>query len=166
MTKRKKSSKRNPKKSKPKGPPWYWGDKRVDWEGIEDAAEFLGLWFRETARMNVMQWKEKFGGVRVYCTLGYTQIHELFYPGHAYIRWNKFFSWIDNTFFSAYGKLGLIRVINKIALPIHEKLYRWRYQKAVDKWPHLKLEILIDADHQELIEGIHGYKHADHWKSI
>lgn len=162
----KKKGKKHKKKEQPKGPPWYWGDERADWKGIEDAAEFLGLWFRDTARMPVMQWKEKFGGVRVYTGLGWSQLHDVFYPGYHYIRWNKFFSWIDNTFFATFGPIGLIGLINIIVLPVHKKLYRWRYQKAVDKWPHLKLEILIDADHQELLDGIHGYKSANHWKRL
>lgn len=150
------------KKEEPKGPPWYWGDERADWEGIENAAEFIGQWLRDKARMGIVQYKEKFGGVRVYGGFGIDCFHALVWPGYCWIhKW-----WPYKLDMFIFYKLGLGKIINKILVPIQMKLYRWRYQKAVDKWPHLKLEILIDADHQELLNGIHGYKTEDYWKSI
>jgi hypothetical protein len=46
-----------------------WGDPGVDWQGINDAAAFIGGALK-TAGIHVADFKEKFGTVRVYCDLG------------------------------------------------------------------------------------------------
>jgi len=37
-----------------------WSDNRVDWDGINDAGTFIGVWLRRWVRMDVRQIKEKF----------------------------------------------------------------------------------------------------------
>lgn len=58
-----------------------WGDEGVDWDGINDAAEFIGTELKRRARIGVTQYKEKFGTVRVYCSLGWYNLHSIIYPG-------------------------------------------------------------------------------------
>ena len=65
----------------------FWGDEDVDWKGIGDAAEYIGKGLRKWGRINVVQYKEKFGTVRVYCSLGIWSLHELTHPGHCYCRY-------------------------------------------------------------------------------
>lgn len=47
-----------------------WGDKGVDWKGINQAAEYIGVNLARWGFVRVVQYKEKFGTVRVYCYLG------------------------------------------------------------------------------------------------
>ena len=44
-----------------------WGDKDVDWDGINDAAEFIADRLTDHFEHWVQQYKEKYGTVRVYC---------------------------------------------------------------------------------------------------
>ena len=56
-----------------------WGDKNVDWLGIDDAANLIGMGL-EAAGLQV-SWKEKFGCVRVYVDLeekDYCLYHKLY----------------------------------------------------------------------------------------
>jgi hypothetical protein len=56
-------------------------------------------------------------------------------------------------------------LLNLLVEPLQKKAYAWRYKKAVEKWPHLRDEIVSLADWGELFEGvIPGYHHKDYWK--
>lgn len=46
-----------------------WGDEKVDWGGIEDAATWIGDQLQKWGRIYVSDTKEKWGTVRVYCGL-------------------------------------------------------------------------------------------------
>ena len=139
-----------------------WGDEGVDWEGINDAAEFIGLWLSKWARLNVSCWKEKFGTVRVYCSFGWSSVYSIWRPSHVWIpKWwpYKFDLWIGNSY--------LFVLLNKLVIPLQERAYVWRYKKAVEKWPHLYKEIVSGANYGELFEGtIPGYKHSDYWVTL
>lgn len=115
------------------------------------ASVVIGGWLRKWGRVNVRQTKEKFGTVRVYCSLGWSCFHEIFYPGHCFIRWPKWMMKLD--FFLSYTLHGSW-LLGHISYPIHARLYRWRYKKAVEKWPDLRDEILDCADFGELLEGL------------
>jgi hypothetical protein len=126
-----------------------WGDD-VDWAGINKAAEFIGTNLRKWGRVNVMQYKEKFGEVRVYCSFGWTQLHNITHPGHAYSRYPGWLWKLDIYYISR-----LISLLNCIVVPYHIWLYKLLYRKAIKRWPHLRLEILSGADHSHLL-GEHG----------
>ena len=66
-----------------------WGDKDVDWQGIDDAASYIGDGLRFWGRVSVSQYKEKYGTVRVYCSLGLWDWHQLTHPGYAFNQWPK-----------------------------------------------------------------------------
>lgn len=119
-----------------------WGDK--DSQGrdicsrVDDAAEYIGEWLRKFARINVMQYKEKFGTVRVYCSFGWENLGSITHPGYYFIPNSVYiFNWI--------------RYFNFITILIQKSLYRYRYKKAVKKWPDLKEEILCSSDFPELL---------------
>lgn len=128
-----------------------WSDKEVDWEGINDAADFIGDWLRKWGRVPVRQTKEKFGTVRVYCGLGWDTFHDIFYPGHCYFRWPM---WGVSLDIFLCHRLHFSRILFELSYPIHRRLYRWRYKKAVQKWPHLRDEILCCADFSEELKGL------------
>lgn len=48
----------------------------------------------------------------------------------------------------------VFRILNKVVLPVHKYAYRKYYRQAVEKWPHLALEILYSADHWELLTDL------------
>lgn len=140
-----------------------WGDEDVDWNGINDAAAYIGYWLRKWARMDVRDVKEKFGTVRVYVSLGWSGVYSIYRPGYCwYPKWwpVKLDNWLTY-------HTPVFKWINYVVIPVHKKLYAWRYKKAVQKWPHLYDEIVSSADWGELFEGVvPGYKHSDYWRTI
>ncbi len=126
-----------------------WGDEGVDWKGISEAARYIGSGLRKWGRVTVLDYKEKYGTVRVYCVFGWSQIHSAVYPGYAYSQFPKWLWVLD-------CRLGyhLMRPLNWVVVPIQKRMYRRYYAAAVRKWPHLRSEILDAADFSELLEGI------------
>ena len=126
-----------------------WGDENVDWAGIDAATRYIGttlcFW-----RVNVRQWKEKYGTVRVYCSLGIGWWPQLTHPGHVWLRWP---AWTKPI---VYGRAFQwpLRVLNVFAVPFHKWLYRRVYAQAVARWPHLREEILCAADFPELLRDL------------
>lgn len=46
-----------------------WGDARVDWVGINEAANYIGAFVEFWGRISVIQTKEKWGMACVYCRM-------------------------------------------------------------------------------------------------
>ena len=127
-----------------------WGDEGVDWQGIGEAARYIAHFLRRWGRVGVRDYKEKWGTVRVYCSLGWHQFHCITHPGHCYSRYPK---WLWR--WDVYHGSRLIPFLTGWAiLPYHRWLYRLAYKRAVAKWPHLKEEITSAADYPELLEGL------------
>lgn len=125
-----------------------YGDEGVNFDEIDEAGWFIGRWLRNWVRLPVMQIKEKFGTVRVYCHFGWSCFYSIWRPSHHWISswWPyRFDLWISDF---------IMPLLNKVVVPIQMKAYRWRYKKAVEKWPHLAEEILICADYPQLLYGI------------
>ena len=127
-----------------------WGEPGVDFVGISDAAHFIGDNLRKYGRVCVLDSKEKYGTVRVYCVFGWTGFHSITHPGYAYNRYPKWL-WNVDTSQPVYKAFS---VLNKIVVPYQQWLYRRAYKKAIAKWPHLVLEILDGADWSELLTGL------------
>ena len=133
--------------------PYYnWGDDRLDWKAVGEAVEYLDKNLRKW-RIDVRQSKEKFGTVRIYCSLGIQWWPQITHPGSVWYRWPEYLKFI------AYpGKYSpfrwLLRLTNIVAVPIHLWAYRRYYRKAVEQWPHIKDQILSDADWPQLLEGL------------
>jgi len=123
----------------------HWGD--LDNQGrdicdrIEEVAQYIGEWLRKYGRINVMQYKEKFGTIRVYCCLGWEGLYSMTHPGCFYIP-------------RGIPRCTWISYINFLVVPIQKVLYRHRYKQAIKRWPDLKEEILCCADYKELLEGL------------
>ena len=87
-----------------------WRDKDVDWQGIDEAAFWIGEQLTSHFEHWVYQTKEKWGMACVYCHCPHDEEAEIY--------------------------------------------YRETYKKAIEKWPHLKEEILAGADWNEFLQGL------------
>lgn len=126
-----------------------WGDDNVDWNGINNAARYIAEGLVKWGRVNVRDYKEKYGTVRIYCSLGWYGLHSITHPRHVYSRYPKWLWSLD----CHYGRY-LVRPLNWLVIPYHKFLYRKLYRNAVQKWPHLMVEILSAADFHELLEDV------------
>lgn len=90
-----------------------WGDEGVDWEGINNAAEFIAKTLEDQG-LTVTECKEKYGTVRVSCYFN-----------------------VDSDF----------------------DVYRKAYEQAIERWPHLRAEILSDADYPDHLPPIDPQNH-------
>lgn len=125
-----------------------WGDKGVDWNGINDAAQYIHDYCVRWARLGG-DYKEKFGTVRFYARF-HCQLHDLIYPGYMWIVWPQFMNLVDLYFYAT-------RVFDPVRSVINwwqAKVYRRAYKNAVKKWPHLRQEILCMADYDEFLNGL------------
>ena len=127
-----------------------WSDKDVDWKGISDSARYIGVNLRRWGRVDVRQYKEKFGTVRVYCSLGWGQFQSITHPGHMFRRYPEWLWKLD----CRIGSKIIPFLFNWIIMPYHKWLYRKLYKDMVKKYPHLREEILLMADYDELLKDI------------
>lgn len=125
-----------------------WGEQGVDWEGIENAAYYIGDFLAKWGRINVSQTKEKFGTARVYCHFGWSCFHTIIWPRHMWIH--KWWPYRADLHISKY----LMPIFNWIAGRWQVKIYRMAYKRALKKWPHLREEILCCADGHELLKDL------------
>jgi len=124
-----------------------WGDEGVDWQGIDDAARYIGENLRRWGRIQVKDYKEKWGTVRVYCHFGCEALFWFVYPGWVYYRWPDWVMKIDRSDISYF----LWRAFERILVPYQVYVYKAVYNKAVKRWPHLRQEILTDCDYPDLV---------------
>lgn len=158
----------------------HWGDGFPFFDDVEEAAYYIGNYLRKWGRMQVHQTKEKFGSARVYLSFGWNNLHDLIFPGYAYCQYGHLFGlykirkWFKcpwnmesvdcNWFirmlakmtkavwcFDIYVMSKLIQPLNVIILPYHIWLYRRAYKNAIEKWPHIREEILNSADYYEYL---------------
>jgi hypothetical protein len=120
----------------------HWGDEDFDWKGLGEAIDFMSDYLR-VRRVPVRQSKEKFGTVRIYTNLGWRTPHEFFYPGHCYCRYprNRFGKWLwkMDIYYGPY----VMRILSGWwVIRWHRKVYRDAHKKAIERWPHLRAEIL------------------------
>jgi hypothetical protein len=127
-----------------------WGEKNVDWQGIGDAADYIGEFLKRWGRVSVRQTKEKWGRSCVYCDLGWSCLLGITHPG--YVHYRPYPEWLKRLDIFCLSKL--IRKLNVVVVPFHAWLYRLAYKRAIKKWPHLRAEIVGGAGFQELLEGL------------
>lgn len=124
-----------------------WGDENVDWAGIDSAASFIQKYCNRWGRFGG-QAKEKYGTVRFYARIGYLSLHGLVYPGYTYCQFPKWLWTLDIYYISP----ALQFVFGKLAYRWQTFIYKKAYGLAIQKWPHLKKEILYGADYEELLK--------------
>lgn len=122
----------------------YYGDEDFNrWRELGEAAEYIGLFCRKWGRIQVHQYKEKYGTVRVYCNLVCESLHDLIFPGYYQVR-SPYRLWV----------FPLLRPFRFIILKWQIFIYRLSYSRAVKKWPEIKDEIICCADFKEFLSNI------------
>jgi hypothetical protein len=126
-----------------------WGEENVDWAGINDAAQFIAKRLQYW-RVDVRDWKEKYGTVRIYCSFGLRWWQSLTHPGHVWLRWPRWLNFVNyptprSPFY------WLLRLVNYAIVPFHVWLYKRTYLEARRRWPHLAQEIYRGSDYSELL---------------
>jgi hypothetical protein len=138
-----------------------WGSWPDDlFDQIGDIAAEIGDYCVKHGRISVMQTKEKYGTVRVYCHFGWDSLYAIFYPRHCWVK--KWWPYRLDLAISNW----LMPVINKVVVPYQIRVYRTAYRNALIKYPHLYDEIISCADFGEALEGVEGYKHSDYWTEV
>ena len=129
-----------------------WGDGFKYFDDVGEAADFIGDYLRKWGRVGVRQTKEKYGTVRVYCSLGWSNLHDLLWPGYVYNQWKSPWLWKLEVYFwpKVFHRTGL----GYLSYVYHKLLYRRAYKLAVKRWPHIRKEILNGADYRELLRGL------------
>lgn len=124
-----------------------WGDETFDWNGLDEAIDFIHTNLVRWGRIGVRQSKEKFGCARIYCSFGFNQLFSITHPGYAYSRYPQ---WLWN-WDCVWGSRIIPWLFNWWVVPYHKWLYRKVYELACKKWAHLTTEICCDADFRELL---------------
>jgi len=137
-----------------------WGDEWTEQYGadLDDAVRYIGLTLLRW-RVPVRDYKEKFGTVRVYTGLGWSFLHDMTHPGHAYRRYK--WDWVWRLSCKSCGAWWW-SPIARVSFAIHRRIYRRVYGNAVRMWPHLCTEILCMADWRELLKGLVSPAHCTH----
>lgn len=121
-----------------------WSDASFDWKALGEAAQYLEKNCIRWGRLGIWT-KEKFGTLRISTTCAFVSefdmLHSICYPGHAYIRWPRWFRvYIDWPLGRLCHKLRIIHLINKYQVWVLKHFWN----KAAKKWPHIKEEILYE----------------------
>lgn len=116
---------------------------------VFEAAEYIA---KELYRMRiaVMQYKEKFGQVRVYVQFGWYDGTDLVRPSYHSMPYVGLFNWLLTSDATRF----LVERLSKVAEPMQRRWYRRTYKKALDKFPDLRYAILAGADWPELLKGL------------
>ena len=137
-----------------------WGDKGVDWKGINDAAYFIGDFCRTWGRMNVRDMKEKYGTVRVYTSLGIRSLLQLTHPGFCHYR--PYPGWLTRLDINHGERIFQYTGLSLFFIKVwHPFIYKFAYKRALAKWPHLRKEILACADWPELMPEYYNFEDND-----
>jgi hypothetical protein len=115
---------------------------------VQDAAEWIAKELLR-ARICVTQYKEKWGMVRVYCTFGFIQFHDLIYPGHIWNRFSPRMQWWDERVLGP-----IVNQLSWLLIPAQKAWYRRTYKRALSRWPHLQDSILSGPDYPDLLRGL------------
>lgn len=116
---------------------------------VFEAAEYIAT---ELYRMRiaVMQYKEKFGQVRVYTRFGWYDGTDLVRPSYSSIPAFGFLNYLLRTSLVS----AIVCRLSLVAEPLQQKWYKRTYKKALAKFPDLRYAILAGADWPELLGGL------------
>ena len=128
----------------------YWSEEDFDWKGLGEAGHIIWWLCTKIGRVGIHQ-KEKYGTLRVSSWFWNGSLHELIYPGYVS---NQFPQWLWS--FDIYYITPLIqwlRFPTWIMYQWQKFIYMLSYYIAMRKYPHIREEICVNADHPELIIG-------------
>jgi len=125
-----------------------WGDESFDWDSLNQACVYLEKNCRRWARMGIWT-KEKYGTMRVSTTCAYFTeydfLYHIFYPGHAFYCWPKWFrAYIDWPIGKVLRALGIVRLVQRY----QTATLKFFWKRAAAKWPHISKEILDEYEEE------------------
>lgn len=114
---------------------------------LHRAAIDIGRYLTRHGRISVWDTKEKYGTARVYCTLGWGQLHDIAFPGYTHNRFPRWLWALDCMYLSRVVPV----LCNAFVIPWQKRVYRKAYMEAVRLYPHLWWELTCAADYPELL---------------
>lgn len=125
-----------------------WGDEDFDWKALDESIEMVGSFMRFWGRIGVNS-KEKFGCARIYVTFWDGSLHGLLYPGWCSSQFPK---WLWKFDLFCIGPFMRWTKIAHLVQRYQEKVYGMAYSRGIKRYPQVKVELVIDADHEALIK--------------
>lgn len=113
-----------------------WGDVDVDWNGINEAAEYIGRYCVTYGRI-MCHTKEKYGTVRASTYFNHISIQNVLYPAHCFNRLPKWWRKLDRLVFDPYFKIYWNSKDKGFILPSQLS----KTQKAILCIPNLLLKV-------------------------
>jgi len=123
----------------------FWGDD-FDFASVEQAAHEIGIFCIKWGRIPVRQTKEKYGTVRVYNSFGIENLYWFIRPNYCFYRAPIWVRKLDD---ATFGRL--FELLRPLIVKYQIYIYNKAYQNAVNKYPHLREEIVVNADFPEFI---------------
>lgn len=133
-------------------PTYHYYGEDFPFSEIDDIAWQIGTFCSKWGRIQIRQTKEKFGSVRVYCSMGLTSIYQLIYPCQIYLKYPALF--IRDWDYCLTNSVLRFFWFHHLFFKYQCFIYRIAYKRAIRKYPHLKSEILQNADYAELLIGL------------
>ena len=135
-----------------------WGDPWFEKNGadLSDAITYIRKYCRRFGRFGGDA-KEKYGTVRFYCRFHY-MIHDLIWPGYYFCQYPLHFLWSWDVLI--YSR-NFFQPFRQLLQKWQHFIYRRAYKNAATRWPHLKTEIYVMADYDELLKN--DFPFEEHW---
>jgi hypothetical protein len=135
----------------------YYGDEDFDmFDDVAYAADYIGDFCAKWGRIQVRQTKEKYGTVRVYCSITCNSLHELLKPGWLHMGWTGISKpeWLRRLVYRVLVYPLFPKWLRPAIYAYQCAIYRKAYERALKKYPKIKAEILACPDWPELLEGL------------
>ncbi len=121
-----------------------WSEKDFDWNSLNEAGYLIER-ICAISRLGI-NWKEKYGTLRIYPNFFTGSLHELQYPGYVYCQY-KFLRdqrWYLDIYFwpTVFKYTGMTWLIRKV----QELTYTLAFYIAMKKYPNIKEEICVNAE--------------------
>lgn len=122
-----------------------WGDEDFDWESLDKAINYVVDFNRRWSRLPV-HGKEKWGSMRLECVFWGFSLVWLLWPGYMFKPKNCP-SWLFHLDQNLAYKWPVYRLlINWWFIPYQMWIFKLSHTRACKKWPHIKEEIMDEAD--------------------
>ncbi len=120
-----------------------WNDGWEGWASLDKAMLYIETNLTKYGRINTWLCKEKFGSWRDNSDFWNGHIYTLFKPGYHRVGRTSYF------FAKIFQVVGLVWLVNQYQGWVYNKVL----QKACQKWPEIKDELLQDLSRYDLIRS-------------
>lgn len=129
-----------------------WGDKTFDWHGLNEAIHYIDDFCTKYGFIQVTS-KEKWGQADIYVYWWDGTIWSLFYTSRWWKMSKKWPGWLRSVDFKLGDLLTLIGV-RRLVHAYQQFIYKLAYDRALNRWPHLKEEIVGGMAEWEVLEKV------------